>query len=120
VDAAAVNFPHGETIVRQRGTAQTDPYSGEASGVDWSDPAVADIEGCAVADGGSLEPLQDARNSVESDFDILAPFGSDVLASDRVVVRGLVCEVQGRPFDWRHPMTGWEPGMVIKARIVEG
>jgi hypothetical protein len=115
-----MDFPYGETVTRLRATTVTDPYSGEETSIDWGDPDGLAIDGCAVADGGSLEPLQDARNAVESDFDVLAPFGSDVLATDRLVVRGLTCEVQGRPFDWHHPMTGWEPGMVVKAKIVEG
>jgi hypothetical protein len=88
--------------------------------VDWSPPTSLAIPGCAVADGGSLEPLQDARNAVDSDFDVLAPYGSDVLAGDRVVIRGLTCEVVGRPFDWRSPFTGWEPGTVVRATIREG
>jgi hypothetical protein len=113
-------FPHGETVTRQRGVEVTDPYSGEATEIDWSNPDELEITGCAVADGGSLEPVQDARNEVDSDFDVLAPYGSDVLAGDRLVIRALVCEVQGRPFDWLHPMTGWKPGTVIKAKIREG
>lgn len=115
-----MDFPHGETVTRQRSTAVTDPYSDEDTGADWTSPDTLPIAGCAVATGGTIEPVADARNSVESDFDVLAPFGSDVTAQDRLVIRGLVCEVQGRPFDWHHPMTGWEPGTVIKAKIVEG
>jgi hypothetical protein len=60
------------------------------------------------------------RDSVESDFDVVAPYGADILAGDRVVVRGLTCEVQGRPFDWRNPFTGWAPGTLVRAKIVEG
>lgn len=115
-----MTFPYGETVTRQRATVSTDPYSGEATGRDWTSPDELDIEGCAIADAGSLEPLQNARNSVVSDFDVLAPFGSDVLAGDRLVVRGLICESVGRPFDWRSPLSGWEAGMVIHAKIVEG
>jgi hypothetical protein len=115
-----MDFPHGETVTRLRAASAVDPYSGESEPTNWATPASLDIDFCAVADGGSLEPVEATRNSVESDFDVLAPFGSDVRSDDRLVIRGLTCEVQGRPFDWRHPMTGWEPGMVIKAKIVEG
>lgn len=113
-------FGAGETVTRQRGTAVTDPYSGEATGIDWDNPDELDIDGCAVASGGSLEPLQNARSAVVSDFSVMAPFGSDVLANDRLVVRGLTCEITGRPFDWQSPFTGWQPGMVFHAKIVEG
>lgn len=115
-----MDFPYGETVTRQRGVPVVDPYSGEATGIDWTTPTTLAIPGCAVADGGSIEPVQDARTAVVSDFDVLAPYGADVLAGDRVVIRGLVCDVQGRPFDWLHPMTGWHPGRVIKAKITEG
>jgi head-tail adaptor len=115
-----MEFPFGETVTRQRGVATTDPYSNESTSVDWTTPATLAIPNCAVADGGSLEPVQNARNSVESDFDVVLPFGSDVRATDRLVVRGLVCEIQGRPFDWLNPFTGWEAGMVAKCKVVEG
>jgi len=115
-----MDFPFGEAVTRQRGVATTDPYSGEATGTDWSTPTTLVIPRCAVADGGSLEPLQDARNAVESDFDVILPYGSDVTAADRLVVRGLVCEIQGRPFDWLNPFTGWEAGMVARCKVVEG
>ncbi len=115
-----MDFAYGETVTRQRGTATVDPYSNESTGTSWAAPDELDIDGCGVADGGSLEPLENARNAVDSDFDVIMPPGSDVLATDRLVVRGLVCEVAGRPFDWHHPMTGWEPGMVVRAKIREG
>lgn len=115
-----MTFPYGETVTRQRGVAVTDPYSGEATGTSWTTPDELDIDGCGVADGGSLEPLENARNAVDSDFDVIMPSGSDVLATDRLVVRGLTCEVAGRPFDWSSPLTGWQPGMVVRAKIREG
>lgn len=115
-----MGFPHGETVTRQRATAVVDPYSGESTELDWSTPDTLAIDGCAVASGGSLEPVEAARNAVDSDFDVLAPFGSDVRSTDRLVIRGLVCEVVGRPFDWASPFSGWQAGMVIQAKIREG
>lgn len=113
-------FGYGETVTRRRGTSVADPYSQESTSIDWTDATEVDLPGCAVADGGSLEPTEDARNAVVSDFDVLAPFGTDVTAQDRLIVRGLVCEVVARPFSWRNPYTGWEAGTVIRAKIVEG
>jgi len=104
-----------ETVTRLRGVPVLDPYSGDVTGLEWPDTPIdpLPIEGCLVADGGSLEPLRDARNSVESDFDVIAPTGSDVTAFDRLVIRGLTCQVVGRPFDWAK-------GMTIQAKITEG
>ena len=113
-------FPYGETVTRLRGAAVSDPYSGESTGTDWSDPDSLDIDRCAVALGSSDDPNLVARDAVVSDFTVYAPPGSDILASDRLVIRGLTCEVVGRPFDWRSPFTGWQPGLAVKANVVEG
>ena len=64
-----MTFAYGETVTRLRATAANDPYSGEATGSDWSTPDELDIDGCGVAAGGSTEPLLAARNAVDSDFD---------------------------------------------------
>lgn len=115
-----MDLPYGETVTRQRATAVTDPYSTESTGLDWTTPAEEDIDNCGVADGGSLEPVEAARNAVDSDFDVILPAGSDVTAQDRLVIRGLVCEVAGRPFDWVSPFSGWAPGMIARAKIRKG
>lgn len=115
-----MDFPYGETVTRQRGTPTVDPYSGEATGVDWTTPTELAIPGCAFNPGRSTEPLQDARTAVLTQPEVYAPYGSDVLAGDRLVVRGDVYEVDGNPADWRSPFTGWEPGMVIPLKRAEG
>jgi hypothetical protein len=111
-------FAHGETVTRQRGTPEADRYNKTV--IDWSNPNELDIAPCGVAQSGSIEPLVDARTEVDSDFDVFMPPGADVLASDRLVIRDLVCEVVGAPFDWLNPFTGWTPGTVARAKIVEG
>lgn len=119
-------FAHGETVVRLRATTTTDPYSGEATALDWSSPESLTIAGCGIASGGSfgtpgsVETVETDRNAIVSDFDVILPHGTDVTAADRLVVRGLTCEVQGRPFEWHNPFTGWQPGLLIRAKIVEG
>lgn len=117
---ALLMFAYGETVTRQRGVPVTDPYSNEATRLDWTTPDELDIDGCGVALGGTSEPTQDARNSVDSDFDVFMPTGSDVTSRDRLVIRGLVCEVAGHPFLWTSPYTGWAPGMIVRAKIREG
>lgn len=115
-----IPFAHGETVTRLRAPLVTDPYSDDTTERDWDNATELDINGCGVADGGSTEPLQDARNAADSDFDVFMPTGTDVAATDRLRIRGLVCDVAGRPFDWRSPFTGWEPGLVVQAKIREG
>lgn len=115
-----MDFAYGETVTRLRATPVSDPYSAEANEYDWTDPAELDIDGCGVALSGTVEPLVNVRNPVDSDFDIFLPVGSDVRSSDRLVVRGLKCEVAGLPFTWISPFTGWTPGVVAQAKIREG
>lgn len=115
-----MDFPHGETVTRLRGTATGDPYSGENSAVSWTDPDELDIEGCAFNPGVSTEPLQDARNAVITRPEVYAPPDADVEAGDRLVVRGDTYEVVGNPQDWRSPFTGWQPGLAIQLELVEG
>ena len=111
----------GETVIVQTATTVADPYSGEQV-PSWSSPIERTVPNVLVADGGSVEPERDARDSVDSDFDLIfqQPIDSLPTAQERVVVRGLVCEVQGRPFLWRWPGSGDEAGMVVKVKIREG
>lgn len=113
-------FAHGETVTRLRGTPVVDPYSGEATGTSWDTPNTLLIEGCAFNPGGSSEPIQDARNAVVTKPEVYAPVDADVLSGDRLVVRGVTYEVDGRPSDWRNAFTGWAAGLVIALKGVEG
>lgn len=115
-----MTFPHGETVTRRRAAVVTDPYSDHDTGLDWNSATEADIDGCGVALGGSVEPLLTAREAVDSDFDVFMPPNTDVIARDRLIIRGLECDVAGRPFDWMNPFTGWQPGLVVQAKIREG
>lgn len=115
-----MDFPYGETVTRLRRGLVSDPYSGEDTLADWATATSVDIELCAVVPGGSIEPSQDAREAVATDFIVYAPTTSDVVAQDRLVVRGLTCDIVGRPADWRSPFVDWWPGLEIKASIVEG
>ena len=111
----------GETVIVQTATTVADPYSGEQV-PSWSSPIERVVSNVLVADGGSTEPEQDARNAVDSDFDLIfqPPVTTAPTAQDRVKVRGLVCEVVGRPFLWKWPGSGEEAGMVVKVKIREG
>lgn len=113
-------FPHGEQVTILTAGFEEDPYSGDMEqSWEWT-PTETVVEGVGVADGGSLEPLEAGRNAVDSDFDLFFPADTVVTSDNRVVVRGLTCDVAGRPFLWRNPFTGWTPGLVVKVKIREG
>lgn len=113
-------FAHGETITRLRGALVVDPYSGEATEVDWTNPDELDIPGWGIAQDATSEPVEVARESIRSDFTLYRQEPADVLATDRLVIDGLTCQVDGHPFAWHQPMTGWAAGFVVRANIVEG
>ena len=109
----------GETVTVLTATPVLDPYSGETTGISWDTPTEVDVDDVLVGSGGSSEPLIDARNPVDSDFDLffqtLEPI--PVTSANRVRVRGLDCDVAGRPFLWRMGGVG---GWVVKVKVREG
>ena len=113
-------YVHGESVTRLRAQTSTDPYSGEST-PDWSlAPSSETTTGWGVDDSRSAEPDEVAREAVVTDFVLYREAAADILPGDRVVVRGLTCEVVGRPATWRHPFTGWSAGFVVRANVVEG
>lgn len=113
-------FAHGESVTVLSAGLDEDPYSGEFTpSWEWA-PTETVVSGVAVALGGSLEPLEAGRSAVDSDFDLFFPPDAVVTSDNRVVVRGLECDVAGRPFLWRSPFTGWTPGLVVQVKIREG
>lgn len=104
-----------ETVVRLRATAATDPYSGEATALDWTTPAELSITTLAPAEPRpSSEPVQNARNAVVDGWTLYLPAGADVTAADRLRVRGAVYSVLGEPADWL------DAGIVVQCERVEG
>ena len=115
-----MDFPYGETVIRQRASQVTDPYSGTTSGLSWANPSTVSISGCAFDPGSSGEVLDLARNVTTTQPKVYAPAGSDIKAADRLVVRGVTYEVDGNVAEWRSPFTGWEPGIVVPLKRSEG
>lgn len=120
-------FAHHESVEIQSPGTVTDPYSGETvtawdlpTGASWTTEPSSRTDGCGVAPGGSTEPTIEARNAIDSDFDLIFDHDPSVTARDRIVVRGLPCEVDGHPFAYRSPFTGWAPGTLVRATIREG
>ena len=115
-----MDFPHGEPVTVLTAGFDDDPYSTDLTrSWEWT-PSEVVVEGVAVAPGGSTEPLEVGRNAVDSDFDLFMPADAVVTHDNRVVVRGLTCDVVGRPFRWSSPFTGWTPGLVVQCKIREG
>lgn len=115
-----MRHPHGETITRLRGVPSANPYSGETDALDWTTPDMLAISGCAVEQDPTNSPLEVGRDSVEVDFTLYTPFGADIMPLDRLLVRGLECDVLGVRVDWHNPFSGDDPGSQVHARAVIG
>lgn len=109
----------GETVTVLTAGTTSDPYSGDTV-ESWDDPTSRSVEGVAVAPGGSSEPALVGREQVVTDYDLFFPADDPVTAQNRVVVRGVPCDVIGRPALWRSPYTGQDVGLVVHANIREG
>lgn len=112
-------FAFAEPVTILTAQTSTDPYS-KKQVPDWDKVPSERTEACGVADGGSTSPLAVDRQAVEADFDLLFDHDPGITTANRVRVRGLPCTVEGRPFTWRNPFTGWEAGTVVQVKIVEG
>lgn len=106
-----------ETVTRLRAEVGENRLGNEVR--DWSDPDRLDIVGCSVAPRSEGEDTQHGREGVIIGFTILVPRTVDVVATDRLEVRGDVYLVDGEPGDWRSPFTN-RKGTEIRLRRVEG
>lgn len=113
-------FAHGENGIRLRAAVVEDPYSGEPTGRDWDTADTLALSDLAFNPGSSNEPREVGRNAVITQPEVYGPVGIDVLAGDRLEIRGRTYEVEGDVSEWRSPFTGWEAGVVIKLQAVEG
>jgi hypothetical protein len=94
------------TVIRPPGrNPYGDPLPGSA--------VESDLPGCLFAPGPSREVAAGA-NQVDTDGTVYAPPAADVLATDRIRVRGEVYSVVGHPQDWG------SSGVVIVLRRVTG
>jgi head-tail adaptor len=115
-----MSLPHGETVTRLRATAAADPYSGENTDLDWSDPVELAITGVAVEPVSVSEQVEDGSTQVIVDARLYVPYQADVLPLDRVVVRDQTFTIEGSRLDWRNPYSGDTPGSVLEVRRVAG
>lgn len=119
-----MTFAHGEQVMVVRAYRVLDAYSGEVTALDWSAATRRVVPGCGIEPASSgvsgAEPLRDSRTQVNGSVNVYAPYGTDIAALDRLIIRGTTWDVDGDPAVWRHPMTGWEPGIVVRATKVAG
>ena len=117
-----MDFAFGETIIVWRAPAGRDKY-GDRSYVEDHE-----IRGVGVEYRNAWEPpttlhtAVDNREATVYEVRLFLPIGSDVLASDLIELPGddLKYRVIGRPERWHHPMTGWDAGVRVYLKRIEG
>lgn len=108
----------GETVTVRRAATTTDRYGNTVR--DWTSVTDTDVDGCAVAPNGAPETTSDGREAAVERLTIYMPVGSDVEATDRVVVRGDVYDVDSEPSAWTSPYSGTARGVEVTARRSQG
>ncbi len=106
----------GETVTILRpGTPTRDAHGNDVPGADTEIP----VEHCAVWPTGSTEKIQ-GHDQVSEQFTVWLPYGTAVLATDRVRVRGEIYQVTGRASSWSSPFTATRAGVEIRVERVTG
>lgn len=109
------SFPFGQTVTILTRTAGANDALGNKTYT--SVPTV--VAGAAFADLGSSEILGNQETVIDQPV-VYLPAGTVVGPLDAVMVGAITYEVDGQPSSNTSPFTGWNPGMVVKLRRVEG
>jgi hypothetical protein len=91
--------PHTVTVLHP--TTDTDDGYGNAS-PDWDTAQQSSVTGCSVQPIPGTENLLD-RDTIVSRWQMYAPDGTDLLATDRVVFDGDTYDVDGEVQRWGFP-----------------
>lgn len=102
---------YGKTIAIVPQTV--DKYGNRTAGV------AVTVPGCVVYDTPGAEAVH-GQDTVTYTATVLAPPGTVVEPTDRIIVDGVTFEVVGNPIVWVSPHTGESPGVQINLRVVVG
>lgn len=107
---------HRDTVTRLRATAGTNRYGDVVT--DWATPDQRDITGCRVTPALGTEMVVD-RDQVIRRWVLSAPYGADVLATDRIRWQGNDYEIDGEVRRWPSP-TGAMAHIEADLLLVQG
>lgn len=105
----SLNFTAGSTLTVIRGSR--DARTGQ-----YVETGRHDVGPCGIDPTGSSE-IMGTQDTVTADVTAYAPYGSDVVSTDRVFIDGdesTLFDVVGDPDNWRNPRTGAGLGCVIR------
>lgn len=108
-----------ESVTIQRATSTTDRYGATVDS--WTSPTETEVHGCMFAPKSSTEAHENGRQAEIAGGDLYLPAGTDILATDRVVVRGETHTVHAGPASWKSGYTfPGERGIHVEVRRVVG
>lgn len=115
-DATAFGMPGVTKWRRLRAKKVDDPYSGEASGEDWSNPDALDFTG-VLASSSSTRTPDSLREQTASTAYLTSPDPTlDIMPGDRIQALpddGRRWEVSGYPSRDQNAFTSWRPTIEI-------
>jgi hypothetical protein len=112
-----MRHPYGTAITVRRGSpGGFDPYGDPVPG-STTDTV---IDGCAIAPRMSNEPTERGRQGIIVGLTVYAPAGSDILATDLILIGGVVYAVDGVPGVWVNPFNGAAPGVEFAVTMATG
>lgn len=116
-----MSYAYGITVQVLTAIPVIDPYSGEATGEDWTTPTSVPWVGVAVEPRVSVETVTDGRAPVVIGRTLYGDPTVTITARNRVSLPdGSIWQVDGDPADWVNPWTGWHPGQVVQLKKADG
>lgn len=117
VSLAGPPYAHGRTVEIWRAVDTTDEYGNTVPGEFLLTHVVM---GCGVAPRRESELLERGRMGVIVGWTVYMWYQADVRVHDRVRIDGEFFEIDGEPGVWQQPMSGWDAGIEINLKRVEG
>ena len=102
-----------QTVTRERPIRVSDGRGGFED--DWTTPNTLTLDRCTVQPGASAEDLT-TRAGVLIAWTVMVAGEPDVLASDRVVVRGVPYSIDGEPARWPSATGGLDNTVLLLKR----
>lgn len=118
-----MDFPYGDTPVRQRAQQVADPYNPSRTVEDWTLPTVdLPLTGCYINSTSTNVLPAAARTQQDIYKSLFSPDPTvDVKVGDRILdVDGYLYQIKDRPVRDRNPFTGWQPIAEIPLTGVQG
>lgn len=122
-DFPAMEFPGGETVVRERRQPIPDPYDPTATVPgSWDDPLDAlTIENVFIGSSSSVAPIDATRSQVLTEKSMYCTDPAvDVRTGDRIRRGADLFYVNARPAADTNPFTSWQPVVEIPLDMTEG